>query len=349
VGYSVIDKFMIYYSFYLDKEKTKMVYRTTTGHSTIINDLFDVENTTPKTFDTEHSAKMDFYSLLFDNPEYRLSEIFGLKPGKKREVNKKPGIITAAPKIEHPIYVGIERNTVYNEKCEVTMARMPNNFVDYIITSPPYNAEETYKDGERVSMYEMYQDNMSEKEYEEWLFSIIQECIRVTRMHVFFNIQMLGNNKRTVLRLFGHFADQIKDRMVWTKSIVAPHIQPGVMNSGFEDIIIFSKDRPHLKAFSDAKWNQGSFSNVLKGVNASQNKHAKLNKATFPLYFPRTILNFWGAKGDLVYDPFNGTGTTGDACVIEKFDYIGSEIDPKQCQVTNERIKNQSAKLSFNF
>lgn len=350
---------MIYYSFYLDRNKTQLVYRTeditvnlNNGEevtlkqfSTELNTLFEPDATKPKTFDSEESAKLDFYSLLYNNPDFRIGTIYGVKQEKKKHINTKI-IVEPPPKI---IYQDLQRNKVYNEKCELTMARMPDGYVDHIITSPPYNAEETYKDGERVAMYGMYQDNMTSEEYEKWLFMIIRECIRVTRMHVFFNIQMLGKNKETVCRIFGQFAPYIKDRMVWVKDIVAPHIQPGVLNSGFEDIIIFSKDRPELKVFSDAKWNQGQFSNVLRGINASRNKHAKLNKATFPLYFPRTILNYWGKKGELIYDPFNGTGTTGDACVMEHFDYIGSEIDPAQCEVTNRRIQEQSAKLTFNF
>lgn len=362
---------MIYYSFYLDRDRTQMVYRTEDVTTTLangtevtlssyhkeINTLFEPDATRPKTFDSKESAEKDFWKLLYDNPDYRIGTIFGIKKEKgkkssgKNKVTNKTVEVKVSEEIRNTqiIYTDLERNKVYNEKCEETMKRMPISFVDHIITSPPYNAEETYKDGKRVQMYEMYQDNLSDQQYEEWLFMIIRECIRVSRMHVFFNIQMLGKNKRTVCRIFGEFAPFIKDRMVWVKSIVAPHIQPGVLNSGFEDVIIFSKDRPELKVFSDAKWNQGSLSNVLKGINASGNKHAKLNKATFPLYFPRTILNYWGKKGELIYDPFNGTGTTGDACVIEHFDYIASEIDPIQCEITNQRIKDRTAKLTFNF
>lgn len=344
---------MIYYDFYLDPKRTQKVFRTEGGYHKELNTLFEPNETKPKTFSDKESAERDFWKLLYDNPDYRLGEIHGLKKVKEKPKKAdKPAPVVPVENVEvRPpiIYTDLERNKVYNEKCELTMGRMPNSFVDYIITSPPYNAEETYKDGKRVKMYNMYEDALTDKQYEEWLFMIIREAIRVTKMHVFFNIQMLGRNKRTVLKIFGEFNEHIKDRMIWQKTIVAPHIQPGVLNSGFEDIIIFSKDRPELKVFSDAKWNQGSFSNVLKGINASQNKHAKLNKATFPLYFPRTILNRWGKKGDLVYDPFNGTGTTADACVMEHFDFIGSEIDPEQCEVTNTRIKEQTAKLTFNF
>ena len=351
---------MIYYSFYLDRERTQLVYRTTEGYSTKINDMFEQESTIPKTFDCKESAEKDFWKLLFDNEDYRLGTIFGLKKEKDKKASKKltevkatNEIIKAEPSI---IYTDLERNKVYNEDCLLTMGRMPKDFVDIIITSPPYNVGDRLSCGinnhiykGQESLYDVYQDEMSNEKYEEWLFKVIYEMIRVTRKHVFFNIQMLGKNKRTVLKIFGEFHMFIKDRMIWNKKIAPPNIAERVMNSKFEDIIIFSNDRPEIKAFSDAKWNRGSFNNVIEGINATKNKHKKANKATYPLYFPRTILNYWGNKGELIYDPFNGTGTTGDACVIERFDYIASELDPFQCEITNKRIQERAAILSFNF
>ena len=116
----------------------------------------------------------------------------------------------------------------------------------------------------------------------------------------------------------------------------------------YEDIFIFSNDNPASRDFKDGEFS-GKFSNVLDGVNASGNKYRKHNKATFPLYLPRTILNHFGEHGQLIYDPFNGTGTTGDACVIEHRDYIGSELDADQCEITNKRIQNRSIIQEFNF
>jgi len=366
----------MYYSFYLDVKKTMLVYRTediTTRldgmsepvilkqYSPTINDMFEPESTTPKQFSTEAECKQDFYKLLWDNEYYRFGEIFGLKPEKKVSTKIKSPVISSAPitlvEIPKPIYHDLpQRNTVYNEDCLLTMSRMPDGFVDHIITSPPYNVGKRVSCGKNNAIYigdenmysEGYGDELNAEQYEEWLFQVIRECIRVTKYHVFFNIQMLSKNKRTVLKIHGEFCDYIKDKLIWNKSIAAPNIVPGIMRSAYEDIFIFSNDNPESRDFKDGEFS-GSFSNVLSGVNASQNKHRKLNKATFPLYLPRTILNHWGEKGQLVYDPFNGTGTTGDACVIEKRDYIGSELDPLQCAASNQRIKDRTAAKEFDF
>ena len=39
----------------------------------------------------------------------------------------------------------IEINRIYNENCLQTMARMPDNFVDLTVTSPPYNKKKNHK------------------------------------------------------------------------------------------------------------------------------------------------------------------------------------------------------------
>lgn len=349
---------MIYYSFYLNKEKTQLVYRTTGGHSTSLNDMFNQEETKPLIFESHDACMKDFMHLLWDNEDYRYGQTFGLKKEKKTKEKKVASIsfVEKPVKPELPVFVNVpEINTVYNEDCLKTMARMPSGFVDHIITSPPYNAEKRISCGEHNAiyigneeMYSDYEDNLTPEQYEEWLFEVIRECIRVVKYHVFFNIQMLSKNKRTVLKIHGVFSDFIKDKMIWNKSIASPNIVPGIMRSKYEDIFIFSNENPESRDFKDGEFS-GSFSNVIEGVNSSRNKHSKINKATFPTYLPRTFMLHFCQKGQLIYDPFNGTGTTGDACVIEGMNYIGSELDPRQCEITNRRIKDQSAKLTFKF
>jgi DNA modification methylase len=323
---------MIYYSFYLDAKKTQLVYRTDDGYNT--------EKFNLKMFESQGLAQSDYFKLLYDNEDYRFGQYFDTDIKVKKTSSTKKKIIHAPkPIIERKIYDTLQPNTIYHEKCEETMSRMPDGYVDLTITSPPYNAGN--RSGIGDDMYNEYCDDLSQQEYEAWLFRVIDELLRVTKRHVFLNIQMLGNNKLTVLEIFGRYKHKIKDRMVWNKNIAPPHISPGVMNSKFEDRIILSNINPHSKKFDDAIWNQGSFNNVIEGRNASSNKYAKFNKATFPSYLPRTILNHFGTKDDLVYDPFTGTGTTPEACIIEQRSYIGSEMDGDQCKITNQRLINE--------
>lgn len=335
---------MIFYNFYTDRYRSpeNLVYRTEEGFSPLQVNM--------KMFpqkEGEDGAEKDFFALLWDNPDYRIGEYFNTEKKKKIKVEKElpiPG--------ETPIYSVIppdyklELDKVYNLDCLLFMNTVPDKYIDYIFTSPPYNIKKQIGTDD---LYKVYSDDLTPEEYFDWLCAIIDEGMRVTKKHFFMNIQMLGKNKHSVLGLMSKYKHIIKDIAIWQKTIVAPHIQPGIMNSGFEFIFIFSNDRPELKVFSDAKWSQGTFSNVIKGLNASQNKYSDLNKATFPLFLPRVFMQKFGKPRDIWYDPFSGTGTTFHAATIEDKYFLGTEIDIEQCEVTNKRIFIEESAQKIDF
>ena len=80
----------------------------------------------------------------------------------------------------------METNIIYNEDCLETLAKMEDNSIDLIITSPPYNKSfyaTDKKDGNwhNVINYENYNDSIEPKEYENWQRKIISECLRVLK------------------------------------------------------------------------------------------------------------------------------------------------------------------------
>ena len=84
----------------------------------------------------------------------------------------------------------MEIDKIYNEDCLETLAKMEDNSIDLIVTSPPYNKGLYWKDkkiGRRSSWevagidYDSYQDSMSHDDYVDWQRNIISECIRVLK------------------------------------------------------------------------------------------------------------------------------------------------------------------------
>ena len=138
--------------------------------------------------------------------------------------------------------------------------------------------------------------------------------------------------------------DNVKDIIIWHKTQAPPAIEPGVMNTAFEYIIIFSKESPEKRKFYDVNF-RGNFNNVIYGNNASQNEYAKEHKATFPQYLPDKIISNFTQEGDIIYDPFIGLGTTAMSAVMLKRNYIGSEISAEYTKLANERIKSISNPL----
>jgi DNA modification methylase len=243
-------------------------------------------------------------------------------------------------------------NIVYNENCLETMRNWEDNYVDYIITSPPYNiGSATYKTkGKKGSKkYETYKDDKSIGDYLNWQNNLINEMLRVTKNHIFYNIQLVSGNKRAVLALIGSFQNKIKDIYIWNKNIATPNIQKGIPRSKYEFIIIFSKKSPDLRNFEDAKFDN-YFSTVLD-IDVEKNKYSDKHSAIFPEALPRTIMRNFGEDGDIWYDPFGGTGTTAVAAIKENKSFILSEIDKGYIDIINKRIEETikiESQLIFN-
>lgn len=85
----------------------------------------------------------------------------------------------------------METDKIYNEDCLETLAKMEDNSIDLIVTSPPYNknfyATSSGLDKSWSAMrgrqipYDEYSDSMQPKDYENWQRNIISECIRVLK------------------------------------------------------------------------------------------------------------------------------------------------------------------------
>lgn len=230
----------------------------------------------------------------------------------------------------------IEINKIWQENCLETMARVPPNFFDYTITSPPYNLGKSF----RGELYKNYKDDMLFTDYYKWNILIIDELLRVVKNDIFYNIQMLSKNKMAVLRLFGHYYNKIKDIIIWVKNNPVPASTKGVMTTKFEFIFIFNKKCGDNRVFDNTDIN-GNFHNVITGNVASKDYFTKDHFAIFPEYLPRTIIQRWGKEGDIWYDPFMGSGTTAIACIKEKRQWVGSEIESKYVDKANLRIKNE--------
>ena len=68
------------------------------------------------------------------------------------------------------------------------------------------------------------------------------------------------------------------------------------------------------------------------------------DKTGHPAVFPEKLANdhilSWSNEGDIVLDPFMGSGTTAKAAILNKRNYIGFEISKEYCDIANERIRS---------
>ena len=71
--------------------------------------------------------------------------------------------------------------------------------------------------------------------------------------------------------------------------------------------------------------------------------------AVFPIKLVQTILENFSKKGDIVYDPFMGTGTTAFVAKILNRKFIGSEISKEFCKIANKRLKETKLLIFFSL
>jgi site-specific DNA-methyltransferase (adenine-specific) len=227
----------------------------------------------------------------------------------------------------------LELNKIYCESNLQTMKRMEDLSIDYVLTSPPYNVT-----NKSLSKYEEFNDDFTTNDYFTQQKELIEELLRVTKNHIFYNIQMVSGNKVALHKLIGYFAENIKEVIIWQKT-GQPAISEKVFNSAFEYIIILSNNNPDKRYFNDANFKRGTQSNIFKTLNPHSNPFAEVHKAIMPLDIPRYFMMNFGVNGDVWYDPYMGTGTTAVAALKENRMFIGSEISEKYTTIANDRLK----------
>lgn len=239
-----------------------------------------------------------------------------------------------------------EVDVIYHENCLDTLKKMPDNSIDAVITSPPYNMNLRIRNGaycsrqivkELSTKYDGFPDNLPIDEYYNFHKQVINELLRVSDI-IFYNIQIVTGSKRAFFKLIGDFSEQIKDIIVWDKGNAQPAMASRVLNRQSELILILEKDGAISRQFAKCNFERGTLSDIW--LVKRENKRAKdsYHGATFPVALIYKILTNFTNRGDLIYDPFMGTGTT--ACVAKQLGrhYIGSEIIKSYVEISEKRL-----------
>ena len=238
----------------------------------------------------------------------------------------------------------LQINKIYNENNLETMSRMPDNFIDLTVTSPPYNMNLRIRNGKYCSRqivkelstkYESFSDNMPIDEFYEHHKRVLIELLRVSKI-IFYNIQIVTGSKRAFFKLIGDFSDSLKDIIVWDKVNAQPSMSDKVLNRQSELILVFCNDGAISRKYNTFNAERGTVSDTwaIKKQKSQSIKHG----ATFPEALAGRIITLFSDSNALIYDPFMGTGTTAKMALINGRSFIGSEISEEYCDIANKRI-----------
>jgi len=227
-----------------------------------------------------------------------------------------------------------------------TTKRIPDDFVQIVITSPPYNMNLRIRKGEYCSRqivkeistkYEGFADNLPIDEYYKFHSGVIRELLRISNL-VFYNIQIVTGSKRAIFKMIGEFSDNLKEIIIWDKGHGQPAMQEQVLNRRSELILVFEKDYPISRQFRSATFKRGTLDDVWE-IKRERKKGVDNHGATFPELLISTILENFSKEGDVVYDPFLGTGTTAIVSKTLGRKYIGSEISKEYFKICVSKLK----------
>ena len=244
---------------------------------------------------------------------------------------------------------------IYNEDCIDTMNKIieSNNKVDLIVTSPPYNMTKRKGGNADTGRYDVYEDWKTEEEYLEWTSEIFCNFDKILKDNklVIYNFGYSIENPSLPYKLVNKIESDtnftLVDTIIWKKKSGLPFpANKYRLSRNWEYIWVFCK-KDYIDNFDifkpissvSKKTNQTYYKVFYNFVEAKNNDgKTSFNQATFSSELIEYLLSIYGDKNYLVYDPFNGTGTTGVACIKNNMNYIGSEISEKQCDFSKERL-----------
>lgn len=228
---------------------------------------------------------------------------------------------------------------------------LPNNCVHLVVTSPPYNASKAYD------------EDLSLTEYLGMLHGVFAECYRVLapggRMVV--NVANLGRKPYIPLTShvnlimheigFMHRGEVIWDKSASAGSSCAWGSFQSASNPCLRDIheylLIFSKGDYKLPRTKSERAEgridtigKEEFIQQTKSIWSFATESAKRvnHPAPFPVELPKRCIEMFTFAGDVVLDPFLGSGTTAVAAKMTGRRYIGCDLSAEYCAIAEERL-----------
>lgn len=254
-------------------------------------------------------------------------------------------------------------NRIYCEDCFITMDRMIEEgiTIDNVITSPFYNTgrgskyHATEKSREKhEGRYDVHLDDMTDEEYIDFTLRLFDKFDKILKKDgcILYNINYGTENTHLMWLVIADIIRNtnfiVADDIIWKKKSALPNnVSSNKLTRIVEHVFVFCRKdefktfEANKKVTSVRKTGQKMYENIFNFIEAKNNDGScKLNKATYSTDLIMELLKIYVKPGALVYDPFMGTGTTANACVIYGCDYLGSEISQDQCNYADDRIAN---------
>lgn len=261
---------------------------------------------------------------------------------------------------EHILVNGDSRN----------MSLMPDKSVHLIVTSPPYWQLKDYGTSNQIGFHDSYETYIND------LNSVWMECARILHdgcrlcinigdqfaRSVYYGRYKVIPIRTEIIKFCETIGLDYMGAVIWQKQTTMhttgggavmgsfPYPRNGILKIDYEFILIFKKqgnapkptvEQKESSVLSREEWNE-FFKSHWTFPGAKQDGHI----AVFPIELPLRLIKMFSFKGETVFDPFMGSGTTALAAQVSGRNSIGYEINPYFKDYYKEKLSTDSSLFS---
>lgn len=246
-------------------------------------------------------------------------------------------------------YFFSENILIYNDDI-LNFAEITEPCIDLIVTSPPYNVDIHYNE---------HKDDLSYTDYLEFTKKWLQKCHRLSKDDGRFCLNIpLDKNKggqQAVCADITNIAKEVgwkyHSTIIWNEGNISRRTAWGSWMSAsapyviapVEVIVVLYKSewkKHNRKGENDiTKQEFMDWTNGVWTFNGQSKKGAGGHPAAFPLELPKRCIKLFSYVGDVVFDPFLGSGSSLIAAHQCRRQGIGIDIDQAYCGIARTRLE----------
>lgn len=240
---------------------------------------------------------------------------------------------------------------IYNNDI-LKITAIPQGSIDLIVTSPPYNVD---------IHYNSHKDNISYEDYLEFTKKWIKKVYDLAKDDGRFCLNIpLDKNKggqqsvgADITKIAKEVGWKYHSTIIWNEGNISRRTAWGSFMSAsapyviapVEIILILYKKR--WKKISGSRKSDITKDEFMKWTNGVWNFSGESKKkvghpAPFPIELPRRCIKLFSFVGDIILDPFLGSGTTLIASYLNNRKGVGVEIDKKYCDLAIRRLYKEA-------
>jgi len=248
----------------------------------------------------------------------------------------------------------LDEKTINNVFCKSSkrMEELPEKSIHLMVTSPPYNVSKEYDEDLTLEQYRLLLKNVFKEVYR----------VLVTGGRACVNIANVGRKPYIpfhsyIIQDMLEIGFLMRGEIIWDKSASSgastawgswKSASNPTLRDVHEYILVFSKDSySRKKQMKKNTISRDQFLEYTKSIWTFSTESARKvgHPAPFPIELPYRLIHFYTFEGDVVLDPFIGSGTTAIAALRTGRYFVGYDNKMEYVELANERIKAEMERM----